>query len=239
MMTAYAPPKAGETPVSGMIRNKTLHSAAVLTADGGVLDISGMSTVVLTIATTGLSGTVLFKVSQDGTNYKTVFARQAETLHEATGTGSLTTDTSVSVWKMDVSGYSFFKAPITRTAGSVTITADASPIAIPDLITGPTIIKTITAVAITAGTATDVWTPATGFRFRLRGFAFSVSAASYLILKDDTTAFLNSPLLATAGVYTSPDLGKGRRSAAIDNKLKLDVSATATVTGYAWGSEEL
>lgn len=237
-MAQIPPPDQGKCPIFGVVRNKTLHSAAAATADGAILDITGMSTVALTLSTTGFSGTVLFKVSQDGTNYKTIRARKAETLHEATGTGSLTTETAVTVWRADVSGYSYFKAPITRTAGSITVTADASIVALPAEIEGELTIKTVAAQAITAGTPLDVWTPTTGTRFRLQGFAFSVSAAAYLIVKDNTTVILNSPLLAIAGVYTSPDFGKGRRSSAIDAVLKLDVSANATVTGYVWGREE-
>ena len=239
-MGTIVPTPPGSKPLElSVFKQETLQNAAAATGDGSILNIDGMSSIILTLSTTSFSGTVLFEVSQDGTNYVAVLARQAQTLHEATGTGSLTTDTSVSVWRADIAGYSFFKAPITRSGGSITVTATASPIAIGDVIDGELVIKTVAAQAITAGTAITVWTPTTGSRFRLRGFAFSVSAAAYLILKDNTTVIANSPLLASAGVYVSPDMPKGCRSAAVNNILKLDVSANATVTGYAWGKEDL
>lgn len=238
-MSTIVPSPPGSKPLEfGIFKQQTLQNAAAAAGDGTVMSIDGMSSVILTLSTTGFSGTVLFEASQDGTNFVNILARQAQTLHEATGTGSLTTDTSESVWRADISGYSYFKAPITRSAGSITITATASPIAIGDVIDGELVIKTVAAQAITAGTAISVWTPTTGLRFRLRGFAFSVSAAAYLILKDNTTVIANSPLLGVAGVYVSPDMPKGWRSAAINNVLKLDVSANATVTGYVWGKEE-
>lgn len=102
----------------------------------------------------------------------------------------------------------------------------------------PVVFKTIAAQAITAGTALDLWTPTTGKKFRLMGFYLSSSAAAYLIFKDDSTTILNSPAAAAAGILSSPPMGNGILSATANNKLKLDVSATSTVSGFVFGTEE-
>lgn len=112
-------------------------------------------------------------------------------------------------------------------------TGVASPVRVPN------VFKTFAAQAITAGTPLVVWTPATGKKFRLQGFSLSVSAACYPIIKDGgTTAVLNGPLLAIAGVYTTPGMGNGILSTTANNALNLDVSANATVTGFVFGIEE-
>jgi hypothetical protein len=108
---------------------------------------------------------------------------------------------------------------------------------------GPNVYKIVAAVAITAGAGTTIWTPTAGKKFRVLGFAFSVSAAASLILGDNVvgTVIFRSPLLPIAGTFQlgATDLGDiGILSATINNVLKLDVSANATVTGTVWGTEE-
>lgn len=99
----------------------------------------------------------------------------------------------------------------------------------------------IDANAITAGAAEVVWTPASGKTIRLLGWCLSSSAAAALEFQDSGdagTVIAQTPLLATAGMHNSPDLGRGVVLAAADNTLKLDVTANATVSGMLFGREE-
>ena len=103
------------------------------------------------------------------------------------------------------------------------------------------VIKTVAAVAITAGTGATIWTPTAGTKFRLMGWSLSSSAAAALIFGDNVvgTVILRSELLAAAGISQSaPGFGNGFLSAAANNVLKLDVTATSTVSGYVFGTEE-
>lgn len=106
---------------------------------------------------------------------------------------------------------------------------------------GPNIIKTIAAVAITAGTAATIWTPTAGKKFRLMGWSLSSSAAASLIFAFGgvPTVMFRTELLAAAGIsQTAPGFGNGSMPGAINDVLKLDVSATSTVSGYVFGTEE-
>jgi len=107
----------------------------------------------------------------------------------------------------------------------------------------PYVFKPIKAVAITAGTPVAVWTPATGKRFRLLGFCLNLTAVASILFEDATGSgneFLRFPL--TAAVSTAQvmvNLGMfGYLSTTINNALFLDVTATATVSGFVYGTEE-
>ena len=101
--------------------------------------------------------------------------------------------------------------------------------------------KMINANAITAASEETVWTPQSGSRIRLLGWSLSSSAAAALEFQDSSasgTVIAQTPLLAIAGVHDSPDLGDGILLSAADGVLKLDVTATATISGMVWGIEE-
>ena len=101
--------------------------------------------------------------------------------------------------------------------------------------------KMIDANAITADSEETVWTPQSGSRIRLLGWSLSSSAAAALEFQDSSasgTVIAQTPLLAIAGVHDSPDLGDGILLSAADGVLKLDVTATATISGMVWGIEE-
>lgn len=105
----------------------------------------------------------------------------------------------------------------------------------------PNIFKFIDANAITAGSEEIVWTPASGKTIRLLGWHLSTSAVAALEFQDSgaaNTVIAQTPLLAAAGVHDSPNLGRGVKLAAVDNTLKLDVTATATISGMVFGIEE-
>lgn len=103
------------------------------------------------------------------------------------------------------------------------------------------VFKMVDAVAITAGTPVTVWTAADATkRIRLLGWSFSVSAAAALEFQDSNaagTVIAQSPLLATAGIHGSPDIGDGLLIT-VNKTLNLDVTANATVSGMVWGVEE-
>ena len=108
----------------------------------------------------------------------------------------------------------------------------------------PAIFKTIAAVAVTAGTPVSVWTPASGKKFRLMGGGLSLSVAGSIIFKDGATAgaaveIWRTPILAAGQPYNLPEnIGNGILSAAANNQLWIDVTATGTVNGGVFGTEE-
>ncbi len=107
----------------------------------------------------------------------------------------------------------------------------------------PYVFKPIKAVAITAGTPVAVWTPATGKRFRLLGFCLVPTVAASILFEDATgggNEFLRFPLTAAVPTAQVPvNLGTdGYLSLLVNNALFLDVTATATVSGYVYGKEE-
>ena len=106
------------------------------------------------------------------------------------------------------------------------------------------IFKPIKAVSITAGTPVAVWTPTTGTRFRLLGFCVLPTVANVGILFEDAAGsgneFLRFP--PTAAVATAQVPMRlhpyGYLSTTVDNALFLDVTITATVSGFVYGTEE-
>jgi hypothetical protein len=120
-----------------------------------------------------------------------------------------------------------------------------NPIAITDIYGNVPlhIFKPIKAVAITAGTPVAVWTPTTGTRFRLLGFCVMPTVAASILFEDatgGTNEFLRFPL--TAAVPTAQVIVRlhpwGYLSTTVNNALFLDVTATATVSGFVYGTEE-
>ena len=103
----------------------------------------------------------------------------------------------------------------------------------------PAVFKTIAAVAVTAGTPVAVWTPAANKKFRALGWALSLSVAGGVILKDATTEMIRTPLMAAGiGQSSPPGMSNGILSAAANNALNIDVTATGSVSGFVFGTEE-
>ena len=103
-------------------------------------------------------------------------------------------------------------------------------------VTGLGIIKTRANASITAGSPAAIWTPASGKKFNVVQGQLSLSVAGQIILKDGTTEILRSPQLAAAGVWAFA-LEGAKLSAAADNVLNIDVSATGSVGGWVGGEE--
>ena len=102
----------------------------------------------------------------------------------------------------------------------------------------PSTFKTLAAVAVTAASPVAGWTPAAGKKFRLMGFALSLSVAGAVILKDSATELIRTPLMAAGVGLVAPPMGNGMLSATANNVLNIDVTATGTVSGFLYGTEE-
>ncbi len=91
----------------------------------------------------------------------------------------------------------------------------------------------IAAVAITAATPSDTYTPASGKKFRLLGAFLSVSVGAAVIFKYGAghTEFLRTAVMA-AGIGVAASFGKGLAPGAVNDHLFLDVTASGTVNGY-------
>ena len=102
------------------------------------------------------------------------------------------------------------------------------------------VFKMIDANGITAGTPENVWVPTNDRRVRLLGWCVSSSANAaieFVAASADTTVLAQTPLLAAAGIHTSPDLGDGILLASNDD-LQIDVTGSSTISGMVWGVEE-
>ena len=103
----------------------------------------------------------------------------------------------------------------------------------------PGVWKTVAAVAVTAGTPVAIWTPAGGKKFRVMGFALSSSVAGSIILKDNTAEWIRTPLLlASTPFQTPPNMDNGFQSVLANNALFADVTASGTISGFVFGTEE-
>ena len=104
----------------------TLQYAATTNGNGTPLNVSGMSSVVLTI--TGFTGNgVTFQGSEDGTHYSNILATQLGTNGPSVATYTLIGSTPT-LWQMPVSGLQTILVPVTVATGSLTITAHAGPV---------------------------------------------------------------------------------------------------------------
>ena len=100
----------------------------------------------------------------------------------------------------------------------------------------------IDANGITAGSPETIWTASdtTSGRIRLLGWCLSSSANAAIEFQDSNaagTVIAQTPLLAAAGIHTSPDLGDGILLASNDD-LQIDVTGSSTISGMVWGVEE-
>ena len=102
----------------------------------------------------------------------------------------------------------------------------------------PSVFKPLAAVLITS--QTTIWTPASGKKFRLMGFVITQGVlAGNITLKDNTsgTTILVIPSTPVGQPLNVP-LGNGILSAAANNVLTATGSATETISGFCYGTEE-
>ena len=102
----------------------------------------------------------------------------------------------------------------------------------------------LNAAGVSVASETTIWTPAAGRKFRLMGYQLtSGTVGGNVTLKDNTagTTILVIPFGATGSpnlTCTSPPMGNGILSAAINNVLTATGVATQTLSGFLFGTEE-
>lgn len=107
----------------------TLQSAQAGNANGTPLNVSGMSSAVLTVNMTGFTGTVNFEGQEDGTNFKALTAVQVGT-RTLTGTAVGSTTTSIALYEIPVAGLQQIQARTSGvSAGTVTVVGHTVPVA--------------------------------------------------------------------------------------------------------------
>jgi len=95
------------------------------------------------------------------------------------------------------------------------------------------------AVAVTAGTPVDSYTPTTGKKFRILGYDLGLSVAGAILLEDTTgTEVLRTGTMAASTGKSSGPMGEGILSSAANNHLFIDVTASGTVNGWIGICEE-
>ena len=107
----------------------------------------------------------------------------------------------------------------------------------------PSSLRNLAAQAVTAGTAVLVYTPAAGKKFRLLSYHLSLSVAGSVIFREGanagaSTEFLRTPLLAAGIGQPAPGMGNGFLSAAANNVLAIDATASGTISGWLGLLEE-
>lgn len=128
----------------------TLQSAAVANGNGTTLNVSGLSSVMLTVNCSACAGgtTVNFEGTEDGTNYTSVWAEQFGTSTIAIST----TMAGVTVWQFPTGAVQTIRARISAySAGTITVTGHASSASFhPYVISAPSIGATAAAVPASA-----------------------------------------------------------------------------------------
>jgi hypothetical protein len=109
----------------------------------------------------------------------------------------------------------------------------------------PTVFKNVAGITVTAGTPVAIWTPASGKKFRLMGFLFSVSVSAALIFKFGAAAAGSAEFLRTHSMGVNTNVmfvhfgGGGPMPGAANDLLALDATAGAPgVNGFVFGTEE-
>jgi hypothetical protein len=103
----------------------------------------------------------------------------------------------------------------------------------------PVIFKNLNLVSI--ATETTIWTPPSGRKFRLMGYMLtSGTVGGNVILKDNTagSTILTIPFGAAGASLSSPTMGNGILSVTANNVLTATGTATQTLSGYVFGTEE-
>lgn len=104
----------------------------------------------------------------------------------------------------------------------------------------PAVFVDVPSAAVVAGTGVVAWTPSAGKKFRLMGWALSLSVAGSIIFCDNVVGAVvyRTPALVAGQPLASPSLGNGFLSAAANNVLRLDVTAGGNVSGFVFGTQE-
>ena len=207
-ITALNPLPVTQEQVTGT--SGVLQNAASSTGNGSTLPVAGMGTAIFLVNMTGFTGTVNFEGSVDGTNFSNMLALQMGTSTLATSTTGSTT-TAVQMWETSISGIQLLRSSITRSAGSVTVTAYTEPlsfaartlnlaalagIAIPTFGVLPVAAAKSNA-ALAAGTGTTPVTIKASAGY-LKSFVVTTTASAACSLYDNATTNSGTILYTTA-----------------------------------------
>lgn len=208
-ITALNPLPVTQEQVTGT--SGVLQNAASSTGNGSTLPVAGMGTAIFLVNMTGgFTGTVNFEGSVDGTNFSNMLALQMGTSTLATSTTGSTT-TAVQMWETSISGIQLLRSSITRSAGSVTVTAYTEPlsfaartlnlaalagIAIPTFGVLPVAAAKSNA-ALAAGTGTTPVTIKASAGY-LKSFVVTTTASAACTLYDNASAASGTALYVTA-----------------------------------------
>jgi hypothetical protein len=107
------------------------------------------------------------------------------------------------------------------------------------------IVTNVAAADVSEGPV-SVWTPTTGTRFRIFGWALSLSVAGSIIFDDclpvvphTATEAFRTPLLAAGAGQVGKLPFSGYLSIDANYILKLDATASGIINGYIYGVEEI
>jgi hypothetical protein len=101
--------------------------------------------------------------------------------------------------------------------------------------------KFVSLAAVAIGAEATLWTPAAGKKFRLMGGLVSIGTAAGNVTIRDGTALATILVLPKAGLDTPfalPPMGNGILSGAANRLLTGQGVATATISGFLFGTEE-
>ena len=105
----------------------------------------------------------------------------------------------------------------------------------------PPVVGSVRLSAVVITSETTIWTPTSGKKFRLMGYAITQGVVTGAItLKDGIggTTILIIPQQTIGVVQISPDMGNGIISVADNNVLTATGASTETITGFVFGTEE-
>jgi hypothetical protein len=186
--------------VAPLLISATLQNAAAATGNGTAFSVTGMTSVVFTVTQTGFSGTITFQGSEDGTNYSNILVTQLGQLNIPATLASIssTTVTSTTVYGANISGLQSLLVPITRSAGTVTVTAHANIVG--SIVAAPPIVLVQSAksnYALAAGTGTTPVTIKNSAGY-LKAFMVTTTASAALTFYDNASAASGTALYVTA-----------------------------------------
>ena len=183
---------------------------------------------VVTLQVTGTwYANLIPQVSLDGTNYLTANC--------FTQTGGLTASiTGNGVFRVDTSGFSYMRITSTAyTGGTAAVTYYSAPNSTQPN-EGRDLIDTVKVLVGTASVA-SAWYPASGKRWRLKGYRLNSNVTGAITLFDGATTISSSMGLASA--TASPIyFGTGKQAAAVGTTLT--VSGPGALWGDLFGTEE-
>lgn len=209
-----------DSAIGALSANTTVVNAATGNITGTAMDISGYSSVGLTVNCSGCSGgtAVNFLISADGSN----FVAKEATLQGATPTiATSTTTAGITVWQMSVAGFRNIRADVASySAGTITVTATA--------VVGEYTTKTVNG-NITQFGGTNVST----------GTGASGSGIPRVTLSNDSTLAANQSVNTAQINGVAPTMGNGvsgtgvqRVTLASDSTGQVVLAAGAAVIGH-------